>query len=44
MMQFVGGVVVGFYYGWEMALVVLACTPIIGVAGFLFYVTTTATS
>lgn len=42
--QVLAGIVVGFYFGWEMALVILACTPIIAATGYLYFVTTTAAS
>ena len=42
--QFVAGIIIGFYYGWEMALVILACTPIIALTGYMYFVTTTASS
>ena len=41
---FVGGMAIGFYYGWKLALVMLAAAPVMAVAGyFYFYVSTAAT-
>ena len=39
--QTIGGIVIGFIYGWKMSLVVLACTPAIAVTGYVFFVVTT---
>ena len=33
----VGGFVVGFMYGWKLALVCIATVPFIGVSGYLFF-------
>ena len=35
-MQLIGGVAIGFAYGWKMALVVLACFPLLAFSGFIF--------
>jgi len=39
--QFIGGLLVGFIYGWKMAFVILAITPVLAMSAYLlFYVTT----
>ena len=35
-MQLFGGIGIGFYYGWKMALVVLACFPLLSLSAFFF--------
>ena len=34
---FLGGLVVAFYYGWKLALVILSIVPIMAMAGFGIY-------
>ncbi len=31
---FVTGLIIGFVYGWQLALVILSVTPLLGIAGF----------
>ena len=33
----VGGFIVGFWYGWKLALVCIAIAPALGVSGYLFF-------
>ena len=40
--QFVGGLIIGFIYGWKMALVILAIIPVLSVSGYLWFYVTTA--
>ena len=40
--QFLGGVIIGFVYGWKMALVILAVLPVLAVSGYLWFYVTTA--
>ena len=35
-MQLIGGIAIGIAYGWRMALVVLACFPLLALSGFIF--------
>lgn len=35
-MQLIGGIAIGLFYGWKMALVVLACFPLLAFSGFIF--------
>ena len=39
--QFIAGMIVAFYYGWQLALVVLAALPPIAITGYLWFYTTT---
>ena len=39
--QFIAGMIVAFYYGWKLALVVLAALPPIAITGYLWFYTTT---
>ena len=41
MCQFLGGVIVGFVYGWKMCLVILATAPLMAGVGYLFFTATT---
>jgi len=41
MIQFIGGIIIGFIYGWKMALVILATTPVLALTGYLFFAVTT---
>ena len=40
--QFVGGLIIGFVYGWKMALVILAVLPVLAISGYLWFYVTTA--
>mgnify|MGYP000257563118 CR=1 FL=1 len=41
--QFIGGLIIGFVYGWKMALVILAVLPVLAVSGYLIFFTTSLT-
>ena len=35
--QFIGGLLIGFIYGWKMVLGVFAVLPLMGVAGYIWF-------
>ena len=40
--QFLGGIIIGFVYGWKMALVILAMLPVLAVSGYFWFYFMTA--
>jgi ATP-binding cassette subfamily B (MDR/TAP) protein 1 len=40
-MQFIGGIAIGFYYGWEMTLVIFAFFPLLAGTGYVLMTITT---
>ena len=36
-----GGLIIGFIYGWKLTLVVLAVLPVLAISGYLFFYVTT---
>jgi len=41
LLQFLGGIIIAFIYGWKMSLVIMATFPIIAFTGYLFFTATT---
>ena len=42
--SFVGGMFIGFYYGWQLALVILAAAPFMAISGYFYFVVSTAST
>ena len=42
--RFIGGLIIGFYYGWKLALVILAAAPFMAISAYFYFVVSTAST